>query len=112
MQENEIYQITDKVSEALQRFYSLHEADELTRVITDPTKGVEDVRACMNTIQERNRMVAQADSAEVKLPQSIILKTEEDLVTALKEKYPEGLDIHLDGLTADDIFAYIYENQS
>ena len=107
MQENEIYQIADKVSEALQRFYSIHDADELTRVITDPTKGVEDVRACMNAIQERNRMEAKADSAEVKLPQSITLKTEEDLVTALKEKYPEGLDIHLDGLTADDIFAYI-----
>ena len=53
--EDSIRRTADKVSEALLAFLSSHEADELTRIITDPSKGVEDVRACLDVIRQQNR---------------------------------------------------------
>ena len=107
MKENEIYQIADKIGAVLERFYSLHETDELTRVITDPSKSIEDVKAYMDVIYQRNIENRMVESTETQLQKPIELKTEEDLVKALKEKYPDGLDVHMDGLTADDLFGYI-----
>ena len=51
-----MYEMTEKISAVLEKFYSLNEADDLTRIITDPNKGVEDVKAMMNVIDYRNRM--------------------------------------------------------
>lgn len=45
---------TEKISAVLEKFYSLHEADELTRIITDPESNVEDVKACMERIRKQN----------------------------------------------------------
>lgn len=52
--EDSIRRTADKVSEALLAFLSSHEADELTRIITDPSKGVEDVKACLDVIRQQN----------------------------------------------------------
>lgn len=38
----------EKVSAVLEKFYSPGEAEELLRIITEPTKSVDDVRACMH----------------------------------------------------------------
>ena len=54
MDEDHILETADKISVVLQKFYSLHEADELTRIITDPEKTVEDVRQAMANIQQRD----------------------------------------------------------
>lgn len=65
MDDDHILATADKIGAVLERFYSLHEVNELTRIITDPDKGVEDVKAAMSVIFQRNK--AQEEMVDAKL---------------------------------------------
>lgn len=54
LSEDYIHQTAEKISAVLEKFYSLHEADELTRIITDPESDVEEVKVCMERIRQQN----------------------------------------------------------
>lgn len=174
----------DKVSAVLEKFYSLHEADQLTRIITDPDKSVDDVLACMHVIDRRiplaeeqqsritaasfvfpddvhvgvkadidgvslpARMLSEADARDIRSMDMLLLTPAEvrdmasdlaltyysaelsmpsdelrsaaassltqadarmfsDLEWALVQRYPGGVSLPVEDLTATDIFSYI-----
>ena len=59
MNDEQKMDLAEKVNAVLMKFYSIHEADDLTRIITDPEKGIEDVKAMMNVIDYRNRLESE-----------------------------------------------------
>ena len=92
MDDDHILATADKIGAVLEHFYSLHEVDELTRIITDPDKGVEDVKAAMSVIFQRNKakeedMVTIAEAIKA----AVIDKDEAkamELVKSITSKYP------------------------
>ena len=53
MDDDHIHLTADKISAVLEKFYSLHEADELTRIIMNPESDVEEVKVYMERIRQQ-----------------------------------------------------------
>lgn len=73
MDDDHIYLTADKISAVLEKFYSLHEVDELTRFITDPSKNVEDIKALMSVIQQQRWNEQATANMEAKISQATFL---------------------------------------
>lgn len=89
MDEAHIYETANKISAVLEKFYSLHEVDELTRFITDPSKNVEDIKALMSVIQQQRWNEQDTANMEAKISQATFLFPS---VTNV------ALSVHIDGL--------------
>ena len=89
MDEAHIYETANKISAVLEKFYSLHEVDELTRFITDPSKNVEDIKALMSVIQQQRWNEQATANMEAKISQATFLFPS---VTKV------ALSVHIDGL--------------
>lgn len=89
VEKDPVIDMAEKMSAVFEKFYSLHEVDELCRVITDPEKTVDDVKATMSDIAQRNRMADEREAAEARISAATFL-------------YPSvtnvALNIHIDGL--------------
>lgn len=81
MDEDHILDTADKIVTVLQKFYSLHEADELTRIITDPEKTVEDVKQAMTNIQQRDWEERGLDNLQSKITGATFLLPNDKDVT-------------------------------
>lgn len=85
----DVQDMAEKMSAVFEKFYSLHEVDELCRVITDPEKSVDDVKALMSDIAQRNRIAEEREATEAR-------------ITAATFLYPSvtnvALSIQVDGL--------------
>jgi len=79
MDDDHILATADKIGAVLEHFYSLHEVDELTRIITDPDKGVEDVKAAMSVIFQRNKAKEEDMDAQLaRISHAMFIPSEKD----------------------------------
>ena len=100
MNEEQMVAFAEKVNAVLMKFYSIHEADDLTRMITDPVKGVEDVKAMMNVIDYRNRIESEQMHFTERITQAEFVFSENNTVFLRVEI--DGYRMHPKQLTERD----------
>ena len=105
----------EKISAVLSKHYSLHEADWLCRIITDPKKNQQDILEAMKEIErayEADEELVMDDNEDEDLTLTKAdARTFYDLQNALEQKYPEGVTIGVESFKTDDIFSYIQFGQ-
>lgn len=80
MNDEQMKALAEKVNTVLMKFYSIHEADDLTRIITDQEKDMEDVKAMMNVIDYRNRLESEPMHISERITQAEFVFSEKNTV--------------------------------